>query len=150
MHQIDRTRPKSRFAGDYDVVGFSFMGFGIGSAAEIHLLGAEEDDANCPAGALRQAGDQSGGAEGDGHAGTVIGGAGAQIPGIEMSADENDLVRTVRAFDLTDDIPGWRVLVNRRRQQEPDPHGPSAVSRSSCSASGMASAAAEIRGVPFS
>ena len=55
------------------------MGFGIGSAAEIHLLSAEEDDANCPAGALRQAGDQPGGAEGHGHAGTVIGGAGAQI-----------------------------------------------------------------------
>ena len=126
------------------------MGFGIGSAAEIHLLSAEEDDANCPAGALRQAGDQPGGAEGHGHAGTVIGGAGAQIPGIQMSADENDLVRTVRAFDLTDDIPGWRVLVNHRRQQEPDPHGTQRCQPLELIGVRNGHAAAGIRGVPFS
>jgi hypothetical protein len=78
LHGIDRTRSKICFAGNHDVFQFFFVGFGIRSATEIHLLGAEEDDANCPAGTLRQASDQPGGAEGDGHASTVIGGAGAR------------------------------------------------------------------------
>ena len=47
---------------------------------------------------------------------------GAEIPGIQMSADQNNLVGTLRALDLTDDIPGRRVFMNRRRQQKPDPH----------------------------
>jgi hypothetical protein len=80
------------------------VGFGIGGAAEIHLLSAEEDDAGCSAGALRQAGDQPSGAEGDSDAGAVVCCAGAEIPGIQMSADQNNLVGTLRALDLTDDI----------------------------------------------
>ena len=41
-----------------------------------------------------------------------------------MSADQDGLIRTLRAPDLADDIPGRRVLLHRRRQQQPDPDRP--------------------------
>jgi hypothetical protein len=93
------------------------VGLGVGGAAEIHLLGAEQDDTGRAAGSLRQAGDQPGGAEDDGDAGAVIGGAGAEIPGIEMSTDKNDLIRTlctlprasVAAMALTEISAKWRT-----------------------------------------
>ena len=83
---------------------------------------AEQDDTDRATGVLRQAGDQPGGAEGDRNSSAVIGGAGAEIPGIEMSTDENDLVRTPCTLDLADDIPGRCVLLNRRCEQKPDPY----------------------------
>src|SRR6202011_4174693 len=67
-------------------------------------------------------GDQPGGAEDDGDAGAVIGGAAGEIPGIEMSTDKNDLIRTLCTLDLADDVPGRRVLLNRRCQQKPNPY----------------------------
>jgi len=109
LHGIDIPRPEICLAGHHDLTGFSFVGLSIGGAAEIHLLGAEQDDTDRTAGSLRQAGDQPGGAEGDGDAGAVIGGARAEIPGIEMSTDQNDLIRTLCTLDLADDVPGRRV-----------------------------------------
>src|SRR5258707_11679696 len=100
LHGIDIPRPEICLAGHQDLTGFSFMGLGIGGAAEIHLLGAEQDDTDGAAGTLRQAGDQPGGAEDDGNAGAVISGAGAEIPGIEMSTDENDFIWTLFTLDL--------------------------------------------------
>src|SRR5271167_4593207 len=120
LHRIDIPRPEICLAGHHDLTGFSFVGLGIGGAAEIHLLGAEQDDTDRSARTLRQAGDQPGGTEDDGNAGAVIGGAGAEIPGIEMSTDQNDLIRTLATPDLADDVPGRRVLLNRRSQQQPD------------------------------
>src|SRR5258708_29752350 len=36
-----------------------------------------------------------------------------------MSTDQNDLIRTLCTLALADDVPGRRVLLNRRRQQKP-------------------------------
>src|ERR1700747_986095 len=113
LYGIDIPRPEICLGGHHDLTGLSFVGFGVGGAAEIHLLGAEQDDTDRAARTLRQAGDQPGGAEDDGNAGAVIGGAGAEIPGIEMSTDENDLIRTLATLDLADDVPGGCVLLNR-------------------------------------
>jgi hypothetical protein len=39
-----------------------------------------------------------------------------------MSTDENDLIRTLSTLDLANDVPGRRVLLNRRCQQKPNPY----------------------------
>ena len=91
LHGIDIPCPEIRLAGHHDLAGVAFVRLGIGGAAEIHLLGAEQHHTDGAARTLRQAGDQPGGAEHDGHAGAVVGRAGAEIPGIKMSSDENDL-----------------------------------------------------------
>jgi len=125
---IDIPRPEVCLTGHHDLTGFFFVGLGIGGAAEIHLLGAEQDDTDRAAGSLRQAGDQSGGGEGDGDTGAVIGSPGAEIPGIEMSTDENDLIRTLSTLDLADDVPGRRILLKPKVAAEagsvPDPAPP--------------------------
>ena len=46
----------------------------------------------------------------------VVRRSGAEIPGIEMSADQNDLVGVICAFDLADDVSGLRVLLDMRCQ----------------------------------
>jgi hypothetical protein len=119
LYGIDIPRPEISLAGHHDLAGFAFVRPGIGSAAEIHLLCAKQHDTDRAAGALRQAANQPGGAEGDGDAGAVVGGAGAEIPGIQMSTDQDDLIRPLRTLDLADDVPGRRILQNRRCQQQP-------------------------------
>ena len=122
LHGIDIPRPEICLASHHDLTGFSFVGLGVGGAAEIHLLGAEQDDTDRAARTLRQAGDQPGGAEDDGNAGTIIGRAGTEIPGIEMPTNENDLIGTLSTLDLADYVPRRRVLLNRRCQPKPDPY----------------------------
>ncbi len=57
---IDLTRAEIGFAGDHDLAVFGFMRPGIGGAAEIHLFGAEQNDADGAAGMLGQAADKPG------------------------------------------------------------------------------------------
>ena len=92
LYGIHVACPEICLTGDHDLAGFSLVGLGVGGAAEVHLLGAEQDDTNRAAGALRQSGDQTSGAEDDGNTGAIIGRAGAEIPGIKMPTDENDLI----------------------------------------------------------
>jgi len=44
LHGIDIPRPEIRLACHHDLAGFTLVGLGIGGAAEIHFLGAEQDD----------------------------------------------------------------------------------------------------------
>ena len=72
--------------------------------AAAYLLGAEHHHADGATGALWQAGDQFGSRHGDGNAGTIINGARAQIPAVQVTADQDDFFRSLSTDDVENDI----------------------------------------------
>jgi hypothetical protein len=72
--------------------GFHFVHLGIGSATEIHLLGAKTERRKWCLGRCGRPAIKPIGAEVNRNAGAVVG---AEIPGIGMSTDENNLIRTL-------------------------------------------------------
>lgn len=63
-----------------------------GGAEEAFFLAAEEDEAEGSAGGLAAGFDGAGGFEYGGDSGAVVLGSGAWLPGVEVGADEDDLV----------------------------------------------------------
>jgi hypothetical protein len=57
-----------------------------------------------------------------GHAGTVIDRAGAEVPGVEVAADEDDLVRPFAAADLRDHVRRFDIRQRAWREHEMHAH----------------------------
>ena len=89
-----------------DVVGkFRGVSFGVGlvSAASIFLV-HPGDDAQRAAWADMQALEQFGGGHGDDDTRAVVDGAAAEVPGIEVTGDNDDLLGMLAALEVGDDV----------------------------------------------
>ncbi len=138
--------PQIGLGGDHDLAGFARVGFGIGRPAVIHLLGTEEDHPQRPARMMRQPGDQPAGLE------TMARPAPSSVAPVPRSQESR--CPPMRTISSGRSLPFTSATTF---QDEALPAEPSvsaqagsdrclsAANRSSCSASGMASAAA---GVP--
>src|SRR5690606_40290092 len=99
--------PGAEVAFGHDRVAGDLVGMrpGIGEAAmQALLLVGEGDHADAARWALRERGDQPGRSHGDADAGGVVDRAGALVPGVQVAADQHDLVRPAAAGDLADHV----------------------------------------------
>src|SRR5690606_30543246 len=95
------------FEADQMIRDLVLVRFAVGVAAPDALfLVGPGDDAHGVARALfaRQVGDEFAGRHGDGNAGAVVNGTGAQVPGIQVAADQYHLARVLAAGDFGDDV----------------------------------------------
>ena len=83
-----------------------------GGSEEALFFAAEEDKADGSAGWLGQGLDGAGDLKDGADAGAVVLSSGAGVPGVEMGADEDDLVDEVAAGDLGDDVGDGDVLAD--------------------------------------
>src|ERR1700761_335801 len=74
------------------------------TAPQAHFLVGEGNDADGAVGALWQVVDQLAGRHGNSYACTVIDGAGARVPRVEMATDGDNLVGVLLAGDLADHV----------------------------------------------
>ena len=73
-------------------------------AVQALLLAREQDEADGPLGLDAHGLERPGGLEHGHDAGAVVGGAGAQVPAIDVAADDHDLVGLLGARDLGDGV----------------------------------------------
>ena len=78
-------------------------GIDLATPQPLFLVG-ESDYPDRAFGRHRQPADQMPGGHGDGHPGTVIDRAGAQVPGIQVATDHHHFLRALAAGDLADHI----------------------------------------------
>src|SRR5208282_2786908 len=97
----------------------------VGEGAEEALLfSGEEHETNGAAGTLSAFQDGFGGGENADGSGAVVRGAFAQIPGIEMSADDDDFFGMFAADEVTDYVCGFdRAASERVLHVDADTHG---------------------------
>ena len=102
--------------GDEDgIVGghFGLVGAGEGlGAEEAFLFSAEEGEAEGAAGGASGGGDGLGDGDDGGCAGSVVLRAGAGVPGVEVTADEDDFLGEVAAGEIGDDVVDGDVLAD--------------------------------------
>ncbi len=90
-------------AGDFRQLGF--VRFGIHArTVEPLLFAGEEDKADGAPGLEVELGEGAGGFEHGHRAGAIVGGAGAEVPGVEMPADDDDFVGQLAAGDFSDGV----------------------------------------------
>src|ERR1019366_7873560 len=93
------------------------LGIGLVSAAAIFLV-HPGDDAQRAAGADMQALEQFGGRHGDDDARAVVDGAATDVPGIEMTGDNDDLLGMLAALEIGDDVVAGGVRKALRGERE--------------------------------
>jgi hypothetical protein len=80
-------------------------GVGVGARQPELLVGVEDDPDRAPRRA-RQLGDAARRLDDDAAAGGVVLGAGAEVPGVEVTGEEDDLLRPLPPDDLADHVGG--------------------------------------------
>ena len=83
-------------------------------------------------------------------AGAVVGRALAHVPGVDVRAEQHDLVRQLATAQLADDVGARRVRQRARPERELDLDRSARASRASRSASSVETAAAGILRTPSS
>ena len=100
------------------------VSLGVGLAAlQAVLLVGEEDDADGAPRLLRHEADLPRGLDDDAAARRVVDRAGAEVPRVEVRAEQDDLLRPLAAGDLADDVGRLGVRQRPAPEREAHAHG---------------------------